>query len=217
MEKYNIAICDDSEMACRNNKEKLVKFADEYNLFFEIDVFMRPDDFRARLAANPYYYDAIFLDVEFTNAHKSAYGIVMGNWIRDILNNQVTTIVFVSRYKMYREKSYLYANPLSYVLKSADDEQLFAVLKRWITIFKKQENIFFKYTNDYTPKRILNTEIIYLGLENRMIRMKTKDRWIAFNSTVKDCYEQLERYDFIVKRHAPIGTNVKLKSYSSCR
>ncbi|MDR2889855.1 MAG: LytTR family transcriptional regulator DNA-binding domain-containing protein [Lachnospiraceae bacterium] len=212
--RYCFAICDDSRRACEANKKKLTEFADENLYFFEIDIFTNPNDLMIKLKEKPYYYDAVLLDIEFTGAKYKYYGIILGKWIRETLDNNLIDIIFVSKYKDLIFRS-LVARPFSYIHKSDDDEIVFSEFKRLLKNSDRKGKFFFRYKKEYLQNRIDVQEILYIQLEGRTVRMKTKDGEEVFRDTIKRCYEELSGFDFIkVSQNLIVNYNF-IKGYTA--
>ncbi|MCL2842936.1 MAG: response regulator [Oscillospiraceae bacterium] len=93
-----IAICDDEITIGAELERTLIEIFGQQKVEYEIDVFFTGEDLCRKMEAGA-HYDLIFLDIEF--AKEEANGVEVGRLIRDVHQNHLASIVYISWEKKY--------------------------------------------------------------------------------------------------------------------
>jgi len=189
-----IAICDDESKICTILENDLIDILDKLNVTYEIDVFFSGNDLCKRMKAES-LYNLIFLDIEFAQSNVS--GVEVGRFIRDVSNNNFTSIVYMS-WEMKYAMQLFSVRHFDFLIKPLEYKTVERVTKKYVEIAKLG-------VGDFTFKRghdiynVLIKDIVYLQSIKRKITMHLADgRKEEFYGSLKDVYqEQLRRFDFL--------------------
>ena len=185
-----IAICDDNKNIC-NDLEKLLIEVDP-SLLSEniIDVYYSGDELIKRLDECE-VYDIVFLDIEMS----PVTGIDVGRYIREIKNNNIIQIVFISHKDSYAMELFD-IRPLNFLIKPFQKDKIEKVYfnaKKLIT----DGNKFFLFQKDNTTTRIPINEIVYFESENRKVNIITPNGKESFYGKIDEVCNQLECQCFL--------------------
>ncbi|OON97610.1 MAG: hypothetical protein ATN36_02740 [Epulopiscium sp. Nele67-Bin005] len=189
----NIAICDD-ETSITNT---IASFIYKYNPNYSVSIFNDGDQFLEFLQSN--LVDLIFLDIEIGNIN----GIEIGNFIRKILDNHTTKIVFITAKDGY-EISLFDIQPLNFIKKPIQEDKIIKCLTLTAKLLDL-ENEIFEYKKGYELVRIPFRNILYfesLGKKVRIITHTTEDE---FYYSLKNIKQHLPTY--FVTPHASFVVN----------
>ncbi|MCL2051151.1 MAG: LytTR family DNA-binding domain-containing protein [Lachnospiraceae bacterium] len=189
-----IAICDDENKICAELERTLLNIFDNLNVKHEIDVFYTGEELCKEIETGK-HYDIIFLDIEF--AQNKINGVEVGQLIRDVHQNHLTSIVFISWKKSYALQLFE-IQPLHFLVKPLKDEKIENVVRKYFKISGLWSEVFtYKIGHDIFKVQI--KDIIYLeNYERKVILHLTNGRKEEFYGSLKAVYEeQLKRFDFL--------------------
>ena len=189
----SIAICDDDVIFARHLKESIISIFSVQGILCNIKSF---DDAESLVESlQDEYFDIIFLDIEIKNDN----GIVIGNLIRDELQNQKSQIVFVSSYSSYHHSGALYNSaPMAFIQKPFNDSDINAlaakVKSRILQAPKNDDYFFFSYRK--TKYSIRKCEIIFIECNGRKKIIHTINGNYSFNANMSQIIDSLDDADF---------------------
>lgn len=184
----NVAICDDNIIFCSELENIILKYGNRKYLDFNIEVFYSGEDF---LNNNENNYDILFLDIEMNILS----GIDVGKKIRDEIKNEEMKIVYISAYEDYAMELFE-IRPFNFLTKPIDESYLIKTLDKIVdNLNLGGKNFIYKIGHDY-KKEVINN-IIYFESQGRIIKMTTLYKTIMFYGSLKEIYEELEKYNFL--------------------
>ena len=198
-----IAICDDELKIGSELERTLIDILKKLNIKHEIDVFFAGEELCKEMETGK-HYDLIFLDIEF--AQGKINGVEMGHLIRDVHQNQLSSIVFISWKKSYALQLFE-MQPLNFLVKPLKDEKIEEVVRKHLKISGLWSEVFtYKIGHDIFKVQI--KDIVYLeNYERKVILHLADGRKEEFYGSLKELYEdQLKKYDFLFI-HASYAVN----------
>lgn len=186
----HIAVCDDEKAICK----QIQKYIEDYSLRYReknsIDIFYNGEDLHDTLEKGQ-HYDLIFLDIDlyFLN------GIEIGNYIRNILHNETTQIVFISAKQEYAIELFA-VRPLDFIVKPVTPLQVERCLD-FMTKQKQQQRTTFTYQVGNITKNIPLTDILHFESNARKILIFHQNGHDEFYGKLDDINEQLKDYPFL--------------------
>lgn len=157
---YKVAVCDDEYAVCNQFEHVLSSYILEKNV--DLDIFGCGEEL-VRELSNGQRFDLIFLDIKF----QSMDGVEVGKFIRNILCDESTQIVYISANQQYAMELFK-IRPMDFLIKPIPDKCIIDILekaiyldgvcKRYFVFKKRSENI-----------RIPYGHIIYFESDNRKI------------------------------------------------
>ncbi len=187
---FRVAICDDEKEICSYIENIIWEFNKTTNERIEVDVFYSGEELYSEIQ-NGTSYDLIFLDIEL----QSISGIDIGRKIRDEIKNEIVLIVYISGKDSYAMDLFE-VRPMNFLIKPIQSDKIIKVLKKALELTNNLNNVFcYKQGRKSVRKEI--KEIIYFESMDRQIRMVTLDGDDIFYGTLKEVYEQVEKYNFI--------------------
>ena len=199
----HVAICDDEIKIGAELERALINIFGKLNLKYEIDVFYTGEDLCKEMEGGT-HYDLIFLDIEF--AQNKINGVEVGNLIRDVHQNHLSSIVFISWKKNYALQLFE-IQPLNFLVKPLKEEKIEKVVRKHLKISGLWSGVFtYKIGHDIFKVQI--KEIIYLeNYERKVILHLADGRKEEFYGSLKELYEeQLKGFDFLFI-HASYAVN----------
>ena len=189
----SIAICDDDVIFARHLKESVISIFSVQGILCNIKSF---DDAESLVESmQDEYFDIIFLDIEIKNDN----GIVIGNLIRDELQNQKSQIVFVSSYSSYHHSGALYNSaPMAFIQKPFNDSDINALaekIKSRMLQEKKKDDYFF-FSHRKTKHSIRKGEIVFIECSGRKKIIHTTNGNYSFNANMSQIIDMLDDVDF---------------------
>lgn len=167
-----IAICDDINEMCVCIENKVEGILKNKSIGYEIDIFNSGEELCRML--DEIRYDLIFLDIEFPKMD----GIEIGKYIREIIKDNITQIVYVSGRKKYAMELFQ-VRPIDFIVKPLEDKQLERVIDIYIDIMGGMKN-FFEYRKSYSHKKVELYKIMYFIRDNRKVTVVTSEEKDAF-------------------------------------
>lgn len=185
-----IAICDDNNSICLEIEQIIMKTLKEQGILFEIDIFNSGESLYKRLARKC-IFDIIFLDIEMEKLN----GIQLGKEIRDFFQNEITKIIYISSYEEYCMDLFK-VRPFDFIIKPFKEKDLILTLERAINLINITHEIF-TYKKGHTLNKEIIKNIIYFESQGKEIKMVTVDKVVLFYGSLKEIFEQIEKYKFI--------------------
>jgi len=189
-----VAICDDEIEVGAELERTLIDIFDGLRLKYEIDVFFAGDELCREMEAGT-HYDLIFLDIEFAKGKSN--GVEVGQLIRNIYNNNIVSIVYISWEKRYSMKLFA-IRPLDFLLKPLTYETIEQTVKTYLKLSGlSSEVLVYKKGHDVFKAQI--KDIAYLENRERKIIIRfSNGKKEFFYGSLKGLYnEQLKNFDFL--------------------
>ena len=190
----HIAVCDDEIKIGAELERALIAICSKLNIKHEIDVFFTGDELYQKMEAGA-HYDLIFLDIEF--AQGEINGVEVGRLIRDVHQNHLTSIVFISWKKNYALQLFE-MQPLNFLVKPLEHEKIEEVVRKYLKIAGFLSGTF-TYKVGHDTFKVQIKDIVYLESDDRKVIIHLADgRKEEFYGPLKEAYdEQLKRFDFL--------------------
>ncbi len=164
-----VAVCDDDIKFCKGIYELIIEYAKKEHKRIFVDVFQSGSDLLKNMKSGQ-YYDLVFLDIELKN---DEYGNDIGNYIRNVENNQTTSIVYISSYTSYAV-SLFSSRPLDFIEKPITQEKIDNVFNLYDKI-KNSDDIKFEIKNRTSVIYVLYRDILYFTRELRKLIVVTNN------------------------------------------
>ena len=189
-----IGICDDETSIGAELERILIDILGKLNIAHEIDVFFIGEELCQKMKSGT-YYDLVFLDIEF--AKNEISGVEVGRLIRDVHQNYLTSIVYISWEKKYALQLFD-IQPLHFLIKPLKYENIEDVIKKYLKIAGLWSREF-SYKKGHDNFKIPIKEIIYLESYDRKLLLHRADgSKEEFYGSLKTTYEeQLKKFDFL--------------------
>ena len=161
---YRIGICDDEVSTCIQLEEFIKKYLKEKYIEHEIEVFYSGEALCKYLKFGN-KFELLFLDIEF----ETVDGIQVGKYIREILEDEITDIIFISSKSHYAMQLFA-CRPLDFMIKPIK----YLDLERIMDIVVKRNHIYGQYLEFQYQKvyqKIPLREIVYLRSDNKKIHV----------------------------------------------
>lgn len=185
----NIAICDDNAYSCSEIESTLLKYADQNNLNFNIDIFYSSSQLYKFLNTGN-KYSIIFLDIEMKNLN----GIELGLKIREELEDEITKIIYISNYEQYAMELFD-VRPFNFLTKPINQLKLTETLDKLLVVLNIDYNVF-HYKKGKIINKIYIKDILYFEGCNKHTKLVTVKDEILINDSLKDISEKLYKYKF---------------------
>ena len=189
-----VAICDDEIKIGAELESTLMNIFSKLNIEYEIDVFFTGEELCKEMESGT-HYDLIFLDIEF--AQSGISGVELGRLIRDVHQNHLVSIVYISWEKNYALQLFD-LQPLNFLLKPLEYEKIEEVVRQYLKISGLWQGEFtYKIGHDIFKVHIKN--IVYLESRDRKLILHfANGKKEEFYGSIKETYrEQLKRFDFL--------------------
>jgi len=189
-----IAICDDEMTICGSLETILINILTKLAINYEIDVFSTGEEICQKIndGAN---YDLMFLDIEL--AKEKIGGIEIGNFIREVQNNHLMSIVYMSWHEKYAMQLFK-IRPLDFLVKPLQADRIEEVVETYLKIAEFWSgNFTYQIGHDVFNEQIKN--IVYFeSVGRKLIIYLANGHNKEFYGTLKEVYQQqLEKYDFL--------------------
>lgn len=187
----SIAICDDDKYITSMMEDMILRSFGNKSNAVNIDVFFSG---KAMLGAlnDGAFYDLMFLDIELTDLK----GYMVGEYLRNELQNYDTEIVYVTGKEGYERKLFD-SQPLKFLEKPFEKreiEECFDLLEKKRGKCRKRFT-YLKGKNEYY--NVALNEIIYFESAGRRIKIVTKDSEDFFYGKISDLAERIDSSEFI--------------------
>lgn len=189
---YYIGICDDEIKTCNELEKYIEAYLKSNYLIASIEVFYSGETLCKYLNAENPRFNLVFLDIELPQIN----GIQVGNYIRDLLKDEVVEIIYISSKTNYAME--LFANrPLDFIVKPLQYDKI----AKTLDVANKRGRIrkkLFEYQCNQIVKRVPLHEIMYFKSDNKKINMILYDGTTAiFTSKLKDIQKKISNVIFL--------------------
>ncbi|MCL2841756.1 MAG: LytTR family DNA-binding domain-containing protein [Defluviitaleaceae bacterium] len=194
-----IAICDDDTKISSELERFIADILGKLSVKHQIDVFTTGEEL-IKAAETGSHFDLIFLDIKF--AEDGVNGIEVGRVIRDVHQNHLVSIVYISREKDYALELFD-IGPLNFLVKPLKREKLEAVIGKYLRITGLWTKVF-TYKIGHDTSKVQIKDIVYLeSLGKKLVIYLADSRKVEFYGTLKAEYsEQLQKFDFLFIHNA---------------
>lgn len=176
---YNIGVCDDEKYTCAELENMIYSYADSVGIKVEVGVWYEGEELSKYLSRGN-RLDILFLDIQLI----STDGISIGNFIRSVLEDMETIIIFISSKSSYA-MSLFKIQPLDFLIKPLNDKIVKDTLEKAIRVYESKNQTFEYYSKGYFFKIPYN-KIIYFYSQNKKIVIVLKDKELSFNAKLKE-------------------------------
>jgi len=189
-----IAVCDDDIKIGAELERALIDILGNMQVEHGIDVFFTGEELCRRMEAGV-HYDLIFLDIEF--AKNEINGVEVGRLIREAQQNNMVSIVYISREKDYAFQLFE-IRPLNFLIKPLEHSTIEKTIKTYLKIAGLWSGEF-SYTVGRDTFKVKVKDILYIESRDRKcIFYPVGGGAVEFYGSLKEIYhEQLKRYDFL--------------------
>lgn len=185
-----IAVCDDDDTVCSAIECYIRDSCNALSSESETDIFTSGNGIIRHLGSGE-RYDIIFLDIELD----SCSGIDVSNYIRNVLNDETSQIVFITGTTGYDRQLFTF-RPFEFLAKPVTYESISDTLRKYQRIFGSRPDLFhYRYGHD-TYWVNLN-DIIYFKSLDRKILIKKISGSDEFYGKLENIGEQLRDRGFI--------------------
>ena len=189
-----VAVCDDETQIGAALERALIDVFGTLNIKYEIDVYFTGEALCKGMEAGA-HYDLIFLDIAF--AQKALSGVAVGRLIRDIHQNHLVSIVYISWEKKHALELFE-TQPLNFLIKPLTYEKIESVVRKHLKITGLWSGVF-TYKIGHEMRKVQTKDIVYLESYDRKLTMYLANgRKEVFYGGMKEAYEtQLKPLDFL--------------------
>ena len=189
-----VAVCDDELAIGAELEHMLLDIFGKQNIEYEIDVFFDGEELHKKIKAGA-HYDLIFLDIEFAQSEMN--GVETGRLIRDVYQNHLTSIVYISWEKKYALHLFD-IQPLNFLIKPLKYDKIEEVVNKYLKVTKLWSGTF-TYKIGHNTFKVSIKDIVYLESYDRKLVIHLADgRKDEFYGSLKELYEeQLKKFDFL--------------------
>ncbi|MCL1996284.1 MAG: LytTR family DNA-binding domain-containing protein [Defluviitaleaceae bacterium] len=189
-----VAICDDEIDIGAQLEQALIEIFAALKIKHEIEVFFGGAEFVCQLEAKT-HYDLIFLDIKF--AKEEINGVEIGRLIRNVHQNNITTIVYISWEKEYAMQLFQ-IRPMDFLVKPLQ----YAEIERAVRTYLKIAGFMggdFTYKKGHDFFKLPLKAITHLENRERKVILHLADgSKDEFYGSLKKLYsEQLAGFDFL--------------------
>lgn len=186
---FRIAICDDEENICVKIESIILDYGKRCLEKLKVEMFFSGEEI-CEYMMNGEEFDLIFLDIELNLIN----GIEVGKFIRDMLKNEATLIVYISAKDNYYQQLFD-IRPMNFLHKPIDEKKIIADIEKAIDLSNRLTHVFTYRKSNTAYKRELK-KILYFEAKGRMVRIVTITGEDIFYGKLKTILSQLEKYHF---------------------
>ena len=189
-----IAICDDETKIGAELECALMGIFEKLSIKHKVDVFFSGESLCRAIEAGA-HFDLIFLDIEF--AKNDINGIDVGRIIRDMHNNYMVAIVYMSRIKSYALELFD-IQPFNFLIKPLKYDKIDEVVRKYIKV-SEFWTADFTYQVGHDIFKVQVKDIMYLeSYDKKLVLHLAGGKQVAFYGSIKEAYQsQLKRFDFL--------------------
>ncbi len=186
---YRIAICDDEISICSELENVILEFAKNNDYRFDVEVWHTAESCCADLLKfNP---DILFLDIELPGDN----GVTVGKYIRDMINDNGMTIIFISHKSNYAMELFQ-VHPYDFLIKPINKDRIHGLLEQLMSIYKNNSQEFvFTYKNETI--HLLTGDIMYLQSMDKHIVIVTKTQKYQYVGKLDETKMRLPSKNFL--------------------
>lgn len=187
-----VAIVDDIIEICGQIENYLHNISNRRGIEIEAEPYLSGERFCDALQ-NGEVFDIIFLDIEL----KSMNGIDVSKFIREVLEDELQQIVFISAKQQYSMELHFF-HPLDFLVKDIKEAEVEVVLQRFMKI-KGIWSETFECKIGADIKKIKIKEIRYLSVDNRVVNViLSNGQSVEYYGTLESAYnDQLKKCGFL--------------------
>jgi len=189
-----IAICDDDGTMSAELERTLIDIFSKLSVEHEIEVFFTGEEL-CRAIESGSHYDLIFLDIEF--AQNGINGVEVGRLIRDVHDNHMVSIVYMSRVKSYALELFD-IQPFNFLVKPLKHEKIEEVIRKYLKVSGLWSETFtYKIGHDLSKVQI--KDIVYIESHDKKLILHHADgRKDEFYGSIRTVYQkQLKPFGFL--------------------
>lgn len=189
-----VAVCDDELKIGAEVERALIEIFNAMQVEHDIDVFFAGEELCHRMEAGA-HYDLIFLDIEF--AKNELNGVEVGRLIRESQQNNMVSIVYISRERDYAFQLFE-IRPLNFLVKPLEFDALEKTVKTYLKIAGLWSSEF-SYNVGHDTFKVKVKDIVYFeSIDRKLILHFADGTTVEFYGTLKEVYqEQLKKFDFL--------------------
>ncbi len=178
-----VAVCDDDRRFCYKMKDILEQYEEIRGIHMETDLFFDGNELCGRLETGQRYH-LIFLDVLM----KKLNGVETGKFIRRVIDDYDTRIIYVSCDKEYAIEL-IQNQPTNFLKKPVGARQIFQNLDAIQRRDRKEQNQFF-YRQGKLVHEIPYSEIVYYQSMGRKIQIHTPKQVYEYNGKLSQLLKE---------------------------
>lgn len=193
-----VAICDDDKYIIDEIGDILKEYKKEKSIKIDIEPFTTGEELIQSLNEGE-HYDLIFLDIELN----TTTGIIVGNTIRNQLDNHISKIVFITSKEGYQDELFD-IQPIGYVKKPIDKDKVIKYTNLAVKLLKVDKKVF-RYSVGREFKQVEFGQILYFENTLKKIKIVTNNGEYEFYEAIKNVVKQLP--ENFVKVHGSFVIN----------
>ena len=183
-----VVICDDDMGCCEEIKEWLVRYSVREAKEIAVTIFYSAEELLCAMEKGQ-WFDVIFLDIEFPDMD----GVVLGEKIREIAQNDVVTIIYISGKTEYCPELFE-MEPINFHQKPLKEEYIAKDMDKIIERYEVGKNVF-TYKEEGVTKGILLRDILYIKSKDKFLELVTKDGTsFMVKGVLQDIHKKYEKY-----------------------
>ncbi len=206
---YTIGICDDKKSTCSELENMIIDLFKQMNNYVDVQVWNCAESFMKDVPSKS-KLDILFLDVEFPK-YKD---ISVGDYIREICNNQAMHIIYTSSNRNYKIE-WFRTHPYEFLVKPIDKEKLYNTIKKLLQL-NEQDKRFFVYNFNKKQYKILMTDILYFKSEKKNVNIVFSNNSVHYIGKLKEEINRLpDNFVMIGQSYIVNLNNIKVVSLDS--
>lgn len=183
-----IAICDDDAGCCSTVEKWLQSYGLEQRIKMDITIYNSADPLLGEMKAG-YWFDVIFLDIELPE--KS--GIDLGQIIRNDLQNETVSIVYISGKTKYC-KDLFELEPLNYHHKPLKKQDITGDIDKVVKRQKRYKRVL-TYMDEGISRAIPLANIMYMEATEKRIKIMLRgNKSIMIKESLTNLAEEFSKY-----------------------
>jgi len=198
-----VAVCDDEKEIGADLERTLIDIFDGQGVEAEIDVYFSGERLYRNMETVA-RYDLIFLDIEF--AKHEINGVEVGRLIREVHDNNLVAIVYISWEKKYAMDLFA-IRPMDFLVKPLGHGTVERTVKTYLKLSKLWEGAFVYKSGHKTVKVQFRDIVFFENSGKKIIIHLTDGSKNEFYGSLKTIYEEnLKKFDFLYI-HASFAVN----------
>lgn len=185
-----IAICDDEMVFAEQLKDLIYMVNDDMDEDVTIDIYSESIKLCDSID-NGQEYDMVFLDIAMPGAN----GIDVGRYIRDVKEDNITQIIYVSSDRSYAMDLFK-IRPMDFLIKPVSTGEVEKVIKTAVKLINNSDKLFV-FSVRGENYRIPHKDILYICSYSRKIVIYTKDREYEYYGKIDEAIKNLKSDSFV--------------------
>lgn len=136
-------------------------------------------------------YDLIFLDIMMPGRS----GVEVGKLIREVLNDNITQIVYVSSENSYAMELFQ-MRPMDFLIKPVTQEKMERIMRIAEKVIDGSRNMYIIEKQGLTV-RVPVSRIKYIESNARLLTLHSVDEEHSFYGRLDDVYDELKQFNFV--------------------